>query len=123
MHDIYPNHGAGDDRVRRRGAARARERADPTRRAATPSRPTTWAGRWTWSTARAFLSGAIYWTLREFEIYPGWTGGAGRRPPEFEPNTRHHKGVLTYEGQKKPSWFVLRDAFARTPLYASARRR
>ena len=26
------------------------------------------------------LSGAIYWTLREFEIYPGWTGGVGRDP-------------------------------------------
>ena len=65
-----------------------------------------------------YLSGAIYWTLREFEIYPGWTGGAGRRPPEYEPNTRHHKAVLSYEGAKKPSWFVLRDHFARTPFYA-----
>jgi len=26
-----------------------------------------------------YLSGAIYWTMREFQIYPGWTGGAGRR--------------------------------------------
>ena len=31
------------------------------------------------------LSGAIYWTLREFEIYPGWMGGAGRRPPSTSP--------------------------------------
>ena len=45
------------------------------------------------------LSGAIYWTLREFEIYPGWQGGAGRRPPEYEPNTRHHKGLITYDGR------------------------
>jgi hypothetical protein len=73
-----------------------------------------------------FLSGAIYWTLREFEIYPGWTGGAGRRPPEFRPNTRHHKGLLDYEGRPKPAWFVARDHFVRTPLYAPralARRR
>ena len=63
------------------------------------------------------LSGAIYWTLREFEIYPGWTGGAGRRPPEFEPNTRHHKGLLTYGGEKKPAWYVARERFARVPLY------
>ena len=48
------------------------------------------------------LSGAIYWTLREFEIYPGWQGGAGRRPPEYEPNTRHHKGLMTYEGEESP---------------------
>jgi beta-galactosidase len=63
------------------------------------------------------LSGAIYWTLREFEIYPGWRGGAGPRPPQFEPNTRHHKGLLTYEGEKKPAYFLLRDRFRATPLY------
>jgi beta-galactosidase/beta-glucuronidase len=65
----------------------------------------------------ASMSGAIYWTLREFEIYPGWSGGAGRRPPEFEPNTRHQKGLLTYDGEKKPAWFLARDRFAATPLY------
>ena len=45
------------------------------------------------------LSGAIYWTLREFEIYPGWTGGAGRRPAQYEPNTRHHKGLISLRGR------------------------
>ena len=63
------------------------------------------------------LSGAIYWTLREFEIYPGWQGGAGRRPPEFEPNTRHHKGLITYEGVRKPAFDLLRERFHATPLY------
>jgi beta-galactosidase/beta-glucuronidase len=63
------------------------------------------------------LSGAIYWTLREFEIYPGWQGGAGRRPPEFEPNTRHHKGLITYEGTHKPVFDVVRDRYRATPLY------
>jgi hypothetical protein len=61
-----------------------------------------------------FLSGAIHWTLREFEIYPNWFGGA---PPSAGRNTRHYKGVLTYEGQKKPAWQVLHDHFVRTPLY------
>jgi beta-glucuronidase len=69
-----------------------------------------------------FLSGAIYWTDREFEIYPGWNGGAGRRPPQYEPNTRHQKGLLTYEGVKKPVWQVVHDHYARTPLYAARRR-
>jgi beta-glucuronidase len=68
-----------------------------------------------------WLSGAIYWTLREFEIYPGWRGGAGKRPPQYEPNTLHQKGLLTYEGEKKPAWFVMHDRFARTPLYAARR--
>jgi hypothetical protein len=63
------------------------------------------------------LSGAIYWTLREFEIYPGWMGGAGRRPPQYEPNTRHHKGLLTYDGEPKPAFWTVRDRYQRTPLY------
>jgi beta-galactosidase/beta-glucuronidase len=66
---------------------------------------------------QAPISGAIYWTLREFEIYPGWTGGAGQRPAQFRPNTRHHKGLLTYEGVKKPAWYLAHDRFAATPLY------
>lgn len=61
-----------------------------------------------------FLSGSIHWTLREFEIYPGWRGGALPGPGR---NTRHHKGVLTYDGERKPVWQVLRDHFANTPLY------
>ena len=63
------------------------------------------------------LSGAIYWTLREFEIYPGWMGGAGRRAAAYEPNTRHQKGLLTYEGERKPAFDVLRERFHATPLY------
>jgi hypothetical protein len=63
------------------------------------------------------LSGAIYWTLREFEITPGWQGGAGRRAPQYEPNTRHHKGLITYEGERKPVYYLLRDRFRATPLY------
>ena len=60
------------------------------------------------------LSGAIHWTLREFEIFPGWLGGAfggsGR-------NTRHHKGLLTYQGARKPAWNAVRERYLRTPLY------
>jgi hypothetical protein len=63
------------------------------------------------------LSGAIYWTLREFEINPGWQGGAGRRPPPYWPNTRHQKGLLTYDGAKKPAWYLVRDRYHATPLY------
>lgn len=63
------------------------------------------------------ISGAIYWTLREFEIFPGWKGGAGQRPPQYRPNTRHQKGLITYEGVKKPAWYVLHDRFEASPLY------
>jgi beta-glucuronidase len=61
-----------------------------------------------------FLSGALHWTLREFEIFPGWLGGA---PPRKGDNTRHHKGVLTYRGRRKPAWEILRENFSRVPLY------
>src|SRR3954452_23167973 len=66
-----------------------------------------------------YLSGAIYWTLREFEIFPGWSGGA-RKFDRY--NTRHHKGLLSYGGVKKPAWNVVHDHYARTPLYRRARR-
>ena len=61
-----------------------------------------------------FMNGAIHWTLREFEIFPGWRGGAGPGPGR---NTRHHKGLLTYDGARKPAWKVVHDHYARTPLY------
>jgi len=63
-----------------------------------------------------FMSGAVHWTLREFEIFPDWRGGAvgGEGPND---DIRHHKGVLTYDGTRKPAWQVLRDRYARTPLY------
>jgi beta-galactosidase/beta-glucuronidase len=63
-----------------------------------------------------FMSGAVHWTLREFEIFPDWRGGAeGHEGPND--NIRHHKGVLTYDGARKPAWQVLRDRYVRTPLY------
>jgi len=64
------------------------------------------------------ISGTIYWTLREFEIFPGWTGGAGQRPPQYRPNTRHQKGLLTYEGEKKPAWYLVHERYAASPLYS-----
>ncbi|MDP9135835.1 MAG: hypothetical protein M3N56_13540 [Actinomycetota bacterium] len=63
-----------------------------------------------------YMSGAVHWTLREFEIFPAWRGGAinGEGPND---NIRHHKGVLTYDGTRKPAWQALHDRFVRTPLY------
>ena len=60
--------------------------------------------------------GIGYWTLREFESFPGWIGGADARDPKYH-TTRHNKGLMTYDGQLKPAWFIVRDRFARRPLY------
>ena len=62
-----------------------------------------------------FMTGAIHWTMREFEINPGWLGGVRTNRPGR--NTRHYKGVLTYNGARKPAWQAMRDHYARTPLY------
>jgi beta-glucuronidase len=55
------------------------------------------------------IGGAIYWTLREFAIRPGWRGGGS---PGGRPDTIHNKGLLTYRGRRKPAWYVARRRFA-----------
>ncbi|WP_272475065.1 glycoside hydrolase family 2 TIM barrel-domain containing protein [Baekduia alba] len=60
------------------------------------------------------LSGAIYWTLREFAVKPAWDGGA--QLPGADRNAIHHKGLVTYDGRPKPAYDVLRDDIRATPL-------
>jgi beta-glucuronidase len=60
------------------------------------------------------LSGAIYWTLREFAVKPKWDGGAQRSGVLRD--AIHNKGLITYDGRPKPAWNVLRDDIRRTPL-------
>jgi beta-glucuronidase len=48
---------------------------------------------------KPWLSGAIYWALNEFWVRPGWEGGNPR------PNAPvHQKGLVTYDGVRKPAW-------------------
>ena len=48
------------------------------------------------------LAGALYWTVREFAIKPGWTGGTPRAFAKRD--GIHRKGLLTYDGRPKPVW-------------------
>jgi beta-glucuronidase len=65
-----------------------------------------------------FLSGAIYWTLREFAVKPDWDGGAERK--DVVRDSIHNKGLITYaDGVRKPAWEVARRHFDATPLYRS----
>jgi beta-glucuronidase len=65
-----------------------------------------------------WLSGAIYWTLREFAVKPAWDGGAER---DVARDSIHNKGLLHYEnGQPKPAWQVALANFGSTPLYRTA---
>lgn len=75
------------------------------------------------------ISGALHWTLREFRVYPGFTGGVSPalRLREHQAyagpvNSLLTKGVLSYAGWRKPAWFALRRAFARMPFYADGGR-
>jgi hypothetical protein len=62
----------------------------------------------------SWLSGAIYWTAREFYVKPNWDGGAERDVPR---DALHNKGLITYDGKPKPSFFVAQERFKNTPLY------
>ncbi|MEV4419055.1 glycoside hydrolase family 2 TIM barrel-domain containing protein [Patulibacter sp. NPDC049589] len=48
------------------------------------------------------LSGALYWTVREFAIKPNWTGGTPSKSAKRD--GIHRKGLLTYYGRAKPVW-------------------
>jgi hypothetical protein len=60
------------------------------------------------------LSGAIYWTLQEFAVKPQWDGGADI--PGADRTSIHHKGLITYDGRRKPAFDVLRDDIRATPV-------
>lgn len=67
--------------------------------------------------ARPWLSGAIYWTLQEFKISPGWDGGNPWASPPL-----HQKGVVSYAGAKKPGFFFLQARYRAIPVLTPALR-
>lgn len=64
-----------------------------------------------------FMNGAIYWTLREFAVAPGWTGGV-TLPPGLSPDGIHHKGLIAYDGTVKPAFTVAQRLFEQAPAFA-----
>jgi hypothetical protein len=63
-----------------------------------------------------FMNGAIYWTLREFAVSPGWTGGV-TLPVGDDPDNVHHKGLIAYDGTEKPAFAVAQQLFSTTPAF------
>ena len=61
-----------------------------------------------------WLSGAIYWTAREFYVKPDWDGGAERDVPR---DALHNKGLITYDGKPKPAFYEAQRRFQATPIY------
>ncbi len=60
--------------------------------------------------SKPWLSGSIYWALQEFRVRPNWDGGN----PLPNPPT-HEKGLLRFDGSKKPAWFDVERLFKATP--------
>jgi hypothetical protein len=63
-----------------------------------------------------FMNGAIYWTLREFAVNPGWTGGV-TLPAATTPDGIHHKGLIAYDGAVKPAFATAQQAFSQQPRF------
>ena len=60
--------------------------------------------------SKPWLSGSFYWALQEFRVRPNWDGGNPR------PNSPiHEKGLLRFDGTKKPAWFDVQRLFAAIP--------
>jgi glycosyl hydrolase family 2 len=66
---------------------------------------------------KPWLSGAVYWALQEFRVRPGWQGGNPRPQPPI-----HQKGLVTFDGRRKPAFFDAQRLFQATPQLLPARR-
>jgi hypothetical protein len=62
---------------------------------------------------KPWLSGALYWTLKEFKIRPEWDGGNPRPSPE----PLHQKAVVAYDGTRKPAFADLQRLFRSVDQY------
>ncbi|MGI8595141.1 MAG: glycoside hydrolase family 2 protein [Solirubrobacteraceae bacterium] len=59
--------------------------------------------------SKPYLAGAIYWTLQEFRVRPGYTGGNPRGEAPW-----HQKGPLDRNGARKPVFGLLQQAYTQT---------
>jgi beta-glucuronidase len=48
---------------------------------------------------KPWLSGALYWTLKEFRVRPEWDGGNPRPSGAL-----HQKALISYDGVPKPAF-------------------
>jgi beta-glucuronidase len=61
---------------------------------------------------KPWLSGALYWTLKEFRVRPEWDGGNPRPQPPI-----HQKAVISYDGVRKPAFGDLQRIYSSTDQY------
>jgi beta-glucuronidase len=63
---------------------------------------------------RPWLAGAIYWTLQEYRVRPGWAGG---NPQPTPGGVLSQKGVVAFDGLPKPAFADLGQGYAATDQY------
>ncbi len=61
---------------------------------------------------KPWLSGAIYWALREFRVRPDWEGGNPRPSPPL-----HQKGLVRFDGTRKPAFADVQRIYRATEQY------
>jgi beta-glucuronidase len=61
---------------------------------------------------KPWLSGALYWALKEFRVRPEWDGGNPRPQSPI-----HQKGVVAFDGTRKPAYTDLQRIFTATDQY------
>ena len=66
---------------------------------------------------KPWLSGAIYFALQEFRVRPDWDGGNPRPQPPV-----HQKGLVSFDGVRKPAFFDVQRIFRATKQFRVARR-
>jgi beta-glucuronidase len=62
--------------------------------------------------SKPWLSGALYWALNEFRVRPEWEGGNPWPSPPV-----HQKGLITYDGVRKPAWGDVHRWFSQTDQF------
>jgi beta-glucuronidase len=66
---------------------------------------------------KPWLSGAIYFALQEFRVRPDWDGGNPRPQPPI-----HQKGLVSFDGVRKPAFFDVQRIFLATKQFRAAPR-
>ena len=61
---------------------------------------------------KPWLSGALYWTLKEFRVRPEWEGGNPRPQPPI-----HQKALINYDGLRKPAFADVQRIYQSTDQY------
>jgi beta-glucuronidase len=61
---------------------------------------------------KPWLSGVTYFTLQEFRVGPGWSGGNPKPDPPW-----HQKGLISRTGVPKPAFYALAQLYAQVAQF------